>query len=72
MSESELNNLELQVDNLIASLKQVRLENRSLYKKITNVSGENSSLLDKKTKAASAIKQLITQLQDELLCQTQK
>jgi uncharacterized protein (TIGR02449 family) len=72
MSESELNDLESQIDQLIAGLKQLKLENQSLHKKIASVNSENVSLLDKKTKAASAVKKLITQLQDELLCQTQK
>ncbi|MDR1057656.1 MAG: TIGR02449 family protein [Coxiellaceae bacterium] len=72
MSESLLNDLELQIDQLIVSLEQLRLENQSLRKKIVNISKENTVLLDKKTKAATAIKELITGLQDELLCQTQK
>ena len=72
MLESELDDLESQIDKLIESYQQVKLENNALHKKITSLSKENLVLLDKKEKAAAAMKKLIMQLQDKLLCQTQK
>lgn len=72
MIETELNNLESKIDTLIELLQKVKLENKSLRKKITLLSNENVMLLDKKKKTAGSLKILITQLHDELLCQTQK
>jgi uncharacterized protein (TIGR02449 family) len=71
MIESELDDLESKIDKLIALLKQVKLENNSLHKKNTSLSIENTHLLDKEKKAAGSLKNLITQLQDEL-CLPQK
>ncbi len=72
MTENELNILETQIDKLIATHQQAKLENIALQKKITTLNNENIALLDKKKKTAGSIKKLILQLQDELLCQTQK
>lgn len=68
MIESELDSLELQIDNLIKSLQQTRLENHSLRKKISSLTHENISLLNKNKKAAESLRQSIMQLQDKLSC----
>ncbi len=72
MAESQLNALEVKIDKLIELLQRIRLENNSLHKKLNQLSKENIMLLDKKKKAAESIKNLITQLKDELSCQTQR
>lgn len=72
MIETELKYLELQIDKLIELYQQVTLENKSLRKKIATLKDENLTLLNKKEKAIDSIKKLILQLQDQLLCQTQK
>lgn len=72
MVESELDDLESQIDKLVAMLKHVRLENSSLHKKNNSLVLENAALLDKEKKAAGSIKTLITQLQDEISCQEHK
>jgi cell division protein FtsB len=72
MIDPILNELELQINKLIASLEQLNLENQALYRKIDNLRNENVILLNSKARTTSAIKKLILQLQDELLCRTQK
>ena len=71
MTESELNTLEEQIDELIGSHQKLKLENRSLQKKVDELNNENIALLDKKKHAAQSVKKLILNLQDELQCQTQ-
>ncbi|MBU0744153.1 MAG: hypothetical protein KKE11_02125 [Gammaproteobacteria bacterium] len=66
MIESEIDNLELEIDKLISLLKQAKLESNSLRKKNTSLSHENIALLDKNKKAAGSLKNLIMQLQDGL------
>lgn len=72
MAKIALNDLEVQIDKLIAAHQRLKLENTALQKKITVLNGENIALLDKKKKAAESVKKLILQLKDNLLCQTQK
>lgn len=72
MIETELDSLETQIDDLIKSLQQTRLENNTLRKKIVALNNENISLLNKNKKTIGSIKNLMMQLQDKLLCQSQK
>jgi len=69
MTKSELDNLELQIDSFIESFQQLAIENNSLHKKVTDLSHERASFLDKKKKIAATIRTIISQLQDELSCQ---
>lgn len=71
MSESELRNLELQIDSVVESFQQLNRENGSLRKKIDSLAHERAMLLDKKQKISRALKTIIAQLQDELSCQIQ-
>lgn len=68
MVENGLNNLESKVDKLIELLQKVRLENKSLNKKLVLLNKENVVLSDKIKKAVTSLKNLVMQLQDEL-CQ---
>jgi uncharacterized protein (TIGR02449 family) len=70
MPDQELNTLELQIDHFVELHKKATLENTSLRKKVTSLSYERASLLDKKKKIAALLRNLIVQLKDELLCQT--
>ena len=72
MKEFELDSLEQEIDKLLASHQQLKLENCSLQKKISTLNNENVSLLGKKKQAAESVKKLILHLQDELQCQTQQ
>jgi hypothetical protein len=72
MIELELNNLETHIDNIIDSLQKQKIENDSLHKKVSNLHQERLVFLDKKKKMAATLKKIITQLQDELSCQTQQ
>lgn len=69
MTELELNALEEQIDKLIESHHHLKLENRSLQKKINSLNDENIALLEQKKQAAQSVKSLILRLQDELKCQ---
>jgi uncharacterized protein (TIGR02449 family) len=71
MTQSELNTLEQQVDNLLKSFQQLTVENNSLRKKIDHLNNANADLLDQKKKAADSLKKIIERLQDGLLCKTQ-
>ena len=72
MTEFTLENLEIKIDELIRSLQKVRLENKSLNKKISDLNNENVSLLEKQKESSDSIKKLILKLQDELTCQAQQ
>jgi uncharacterized protein (TIGR02449 family) len=67
MTESEINTLESQIDTFVKSYQRLSLENSSMRKKMTTLSNEYSSLLDKKKKVAESLKKIIAQLKDELL-----
>ncbi|CAL7959494.1 conserved hypothetical protein [Gammaproteobacteria bacterium] len=66
MSESELNSLELQVNDFAKSFRQLTIENNSLHKEVAHLHHERTSLLNKKKKIAESIRKIITQLQDKL------
>jgi len=69
MTGKALENLELQLEDFIKSAKQLALENNSLRKQVNNLILERNQLLTKNTQSATKVKQIITQLQDELACQ---
>ena len=50
MAKIALNNLEAQIDKLIAAHQRLKLENTALQKKVTTLNVENIALLDKKKK----------------------
>ncbi|MCL5261092.1 MAG: hypothetical protein M1561_05390 [Gammaproteobacteria bacterium] len=72
MSETEISNLELQIDNFVKSYQKLALENTALEKRLNALSKERLLLIDRKKKAADILRKLIIQLKDELLCQQQK
>ena len=69
MTGKALENLELQLEDFIKSSQRLALENKSLRKQINNLMLEHNKLLIKNTQATTKVKQIITQLQDELVCQ---
>jgi uncharacterized protein (TIGR02449 family) len=71
MIESELNNLEIEVDSFIEAFQKLNTENSSLQKQVAHLNSERSALLDKEKKIATSLRKIITQLQDELSCQIQ-
>jgi uncharacterized protein (TIGR02449 family) len=71
MIKSELDQLESHVDSFVKSFQQLTIENNSLRKKMTHLNQERTGFLDKKKKIAEALKATISQLQDEISCQTQ-
>ncbi|EKE01017.1 MAG: hypothetical protein ACD_21C00242G0005 [uncultured bacterium] len=71
MTESEFDSLESQIDSFIEHFQQLTIENSSLHKKVTHLSQERASLLEKKKQMAASLKTIILQLQDELSCPTQ-
>lgn len=71
MVESHLNSLELQVDSFVESFHKLALENNSLRKEIVRLNQDRATLLDRKNKISEHLKKIISQLQDELSCQTQ-
>jgi len=68
-TEAELNKLEQEVDRIIKSHRQLVLQNKSLQKKITDLTKELATLQAKKTKATQMLKTLLAQLKDQLICQ---
>ena len=71
MIESELNSLELQIDDFVKSFQQLTIENKSLRKEMVHLNQERAALLHKKKKTAEALKKIIIQLRDKLSCQAQ-
>ncbi len=66
MSIVELNNLEFQVDALIANLENLQRENQTLRGQLASTSRERTRLKEKNQKAAIKIKRIISQLKDEI------
>lgn len=71
MIESELNSLELQVDDFVKSFQQLTIENKSLRKEVVHLNQERAALLNKQKKTAEALKKITIQLRDRLSCQAQ-
>ncbi|MCH9745064.1 MAG: hypothetical protein K0U29_09065 [Gammaproteobacteria bacterium] len=66
MNTAELNNLEFQIESLIQTLQRLRTDNQALKHKLANSTRERSRLQELNIKSAGKIKQIITQLKDEL------
>ncbi|MEI8054675.1 MAG: hypothetical protein WCH10_01575 [bacterium] len=66
MSESELDSLELQVNDFAKSFRQLIIENNSLHKEVARLHHERATLLNKKKKIAESIQKIITELRDKL------
>jgi uncharacterized protein (TIGR02449 family) len=66
MSIVELNNLEFQVDTLLANLENLQKENQALRGQLANNNRERTRLKEKNQRAATKIKRIITQLKDEI------
>ena len=71
MTESELDNLELQIDDLIKVFQQTTTENNELKKKLDHLNQKLTVVTAQNHKAAEILKKTIKQLQEKL-CQTQK
>lgn len=66
MNDSEFIHLELQIETLIQSREQLKMENVSLRQKLIKLTQERAELLDKNKRAATKIKRIISQLRNEL------
>lgn len=69
MLRQALENLELQLEDFIKSSHELALENKSLRKQVINLTAERNKILAKNVQGTTKVKQIITQLQDELTCQ---
>lgn len=68
MSESALlsmSGLEAQIDQLLESLEQLKLENYSLKQKLSASIRERAELQQKTTQVVTTIRKIITQLREE-------
>lgn len=68
MPDRELSNLESQIDNFVKIYQQVTLENISLRKKLTSLSQDQALIRNRKKEAVISLRNIITQLKDELTC----
>ena len=59
-----INNLELQIEHLLATYGRLYGENATLRKKLIKITQERATLLDKNKKATNHIKRMLTQLKD--------
>ena len=66
MSTVELNNLELQIETLIQKLQRLKMENQTLKNKLANSAREKVRVMETNTKAANRLRQILSQLKDEL------
>jgi uncharacterized protein (TIGR02449 family) len=64
MNDSDLIHLELQIETLLDSREQLRIENSSLRQKLLKLTQERAELLDKNKRAATKIKRIISQLRN--------
>ena len=64
--ELDINRLSAQVEVLLKSRDQLRLENLSLHQKLVKLTNERAILADKKQKAADKLKRIISQLKDQI------
>lgn len=65
MNDTDLINLELQIESLLQSREQLLTENLSLRRKLVKLTQERAELLDKNKKAAVKIKRVISHLRNE-------
>lgn len=66
MKATELHDLEAEIDNLLRSVDQYKVENKSLRHQITMVNRERIRLMEQNQRAVKKIKQLIFQLKEEM------
>jgi len=66
MDTIALNDLDTQVDHLLATIERLRIENKSLHIQLAAANRNRGQLIDSKKKAASQVKQIIQQLKEEL------
>ena len=66
MNTTELTGLEVQIDSLIDSIKQLRHENQALRSKLSHSLRNRSRLQETKQQATAQIKRIISQLKEEL------
>ena len=66
MDTVELNELEIQIDQLVESVDQLKIENHSLRQKLASSARERSKLQEKCHGASSQIKRVVSQLKEEL------
>lgn len=66
MQTAELHNLEAEIDNLLQSVDSYRNENKSLRHQLTMINRERIRLKEQNQTAAKKVKQLISQLKDEI------
>jgi len=67
MNETELMNLEMQIEALIYSKSQMKQENVSLRKQLTKMTQKHAQQLTKNEHATGKIKSIIKQLRNHLL-----
>lgn len=65
-NDSDLINLELQIETLIKSREMLRAENSLLREKLTKLTRVGAELRDKNKRATIKIKRIISQLRNEL------
>lgn len=65
-TELDLNRLSTQVEVLLKSRDQLKVENLSLHQKLVKLTNERAILLDKKRKAADKLKRIISQLRNQM------
>lgn len=66
MDNYDFQNFELQIELLIQSREQLKLENLSLRQKLVKLTQERAELLDKNKRAAVKIKRIISELRNEM------
>lgn len=64
--ELDLNRLSTQIETLLKSRDQLRVENLSLHQKLVKLTNERAILLDKKHKTAEKLKRIINQLRNQM------
>lgn len=66
MMDNELHNLETNVDSLLKSHGQLKVENNALRQKLAKLVQERTDLIEKNKKAATKVKRIISQLRNEI------
>lgn len=66
LDSTDLSGLEAQIDSLLRTVHQLRLENGFLQNKIAQLEQELRALEEKKQFAATEINKIITQLKEEM------
>lgn len=66
MNDTELVNLDVQIDALLRDRRNLKIENQSLRLKLFRLTQERARLFDKNQIAASKIKRVISQLRSDI------